>query len=279
MRNAAGFSLLELLVASALGATLGLALLQFAASMHRGAALIREQAFVRQRAIEAATLLRGALAESGYGVCRDAGGRLGADVRARGGIRSRARGFAIGFAEETGAAVADHDTRTRTLTLDAPAAARFGAGDWALLAAAACGGAALLKVEQVHGARLRYADARIARRFEAGSTLRAWREEEYYIGRTARGTPALFRRRLGRARGRAIVDGIETLRLEYAVDSDADAVAERYVDAVSDARTARALHLTLGVRSRMPLPARAGSADGFLRRRVEWTIALPNGGH
>lgn len=275
MRRAAGFSLLEMLMASALGAALSMALIEFSALLWRGSLLLREQAYVHGRVVEAEAALRRALGEAGYGLCRDAPGRFNERLLRRGAaLSSDDDGFSVARAVEPAAAVAEHDTPTRTLRLSAPLGEDFSAGALALLSESGCAAAALLKIESVDGEWLRYEDADIARRFGRGAALRLWREDNYYLRRSSQ-QPALFRRRSGAALGQALLAAVETLRLEYAVDGDGDGVADGYRETPRGALAAR---LSLGLRGRVPLSRGAESADGFLRRRVEFVVALPNGG-
>lgn len=138
--------------------------------------------------------------------------------------------------------------------------------------------------------------------FVSGSNLMAFQASAFYIGPSAMDAtmPALWRMRLINNGGAAelrkeeLLQGIENLQILYGYDTDADNVANRFVDANAtgvgtwDWKKVVSVRIALLLRSSLPVETEAltnptfeGIAvptDRFLRQRVVTTIQLKNHG-
>ncbi len=119
-----------------------------------------------------------------------------------------------------------------------------------------------------------------------------------YSAATGDGVPALCRKRLGRSSNRmaptqCLIEGIENLQLEFGIDDNGDGQADRYkaIPGAAELGRAVAARIYLLVRSVRPLPGyrddrsyRLGSTrvpatgDAFYRRLMQTTVVLRNNG-
>ncbi len=90
-----GFSLLELMLALALGVPLSILAVQLFALGHRASVLLREEAFLQHSARAVSQLLHREIRQAGYGLCRGAGGGLAVTVRHRAELAPFFQGVAV----------------------------------------------------------------------------------------------------------------------------------------------------------------------------------------
>ena len=179
------------------------------------------------------------------------------------------------------------------------------AGETALLVDARCRAAVLFQVTDTGRQRLAYESSAAVQpgncsdcrpplpwgAFAPGSAVLPYRAVAYFIGASsAGGIPALFRERLVRRQGglstrsEEVLQGVENMQLRYAVDTDEDelGIPDRYENAEELAASGswsrvRGAEVELVLRSRLPVAVALGDGDGYLRRRLNFFVPLPNG--
>ena len=319
IQNRRGFTLVEVLIALSLGTLTTLSAITLITFMLGSSSILYQRAELSKRAAAAVSILRRELLLAGYGQCRGIASEFfslvppqpdiawafsGTGVEAVAGEQGTE--LIVRYASGTGEAeLIALSTATNTLQLATKGI--ISRGSVVLLADNYCRYSALLQISGDSGSVVAFrapqptipcalqksrdchVDKGTLPAFATGSTLSPWRADRYYIARDDNGVPGLVRNQLYwsknrlRQRRQLLVNGVESLRCEYALDRGEGAVAGHYQDCTVPLPAEHwyrvvSLRIKLSLRTLVPALWQTGSGDQSTGSDLEFTVFLRNQG-